>query len=139
MTDGWRLSAETELHPKLGAPAHHLLRSAMVSCPRPVLVVLLLAIAAVHQASAARSRFPSDPAGGGYHLFIDETVVQDRGNTAPSLGPVHKSEANPLLREDRRWEGSWKNTNPSVVYKDGLFHLWMTANLVCPGAPSTNK
>ena len=87
-------------------------------------------------------RLPSAPAPHDdlymYHLFIDDTIVQDRGSAAPRFGPVRKSEANPLLREDREWEGSWKNTNPSVVYRDGSYHMWMTANLVCPGASPGN-
>ena len=67
------------------------------------------------------------------HLLVDPDVVAATvGRTEVALGPVHKSPANPLLAEDRKWEASWKNTNPSVVYKDGVYHLWMTTNVVRP-------
>ena len=67
------------------------------------------------------------------HLLVDPDVVAATvGRTKVALGPVHKSPANPLLAEDRKWEASWKNTNPSVVYKDGVYHLWMTTNVVRP-------
>ena len=67
------------------------------------------------------------------HLLVDPDVVAATvGRTEVALGPVHKSPANPLLAEDRKWEASWKNTNPSVVYTDGVYHLWMTTNVVRP-------
>jgi hypothetical protein len=96
---------------------------------------LAVAAAATAAAATAAAGIPSPPH---VHLLVDEQVVRDRGAAAPRLGPVSKSKANPLLREDRQWEGSWKNTNPSIVYRDGVFHLWMTANLVCPGTSPSN-
>lgn len=39
-------------------------------------------------------------------LVTDEQVVSDRGGAVVQLGPVSKSPANPLLSEDRIWEGS---------------------------------
>ena len=100
----------------------------------------LIALGAVPPTSSTVSQERSlrSDRGRGYNMIIDDAVVHDRGTATPSLGPVRKSDANPLLREDREWEGSWKNTNPSVVHRDGEFHLWMTANLVCPGASPGN-
>ena len=71
-----------------------------------------------------------------HHLLVDSAVVHESRQTVVTLGPISKSPANPLLAEDREWEGSWKNANPSVVYKDGIYHLWITTNIVCPGAPN---
>ena len=68
------------------------------------------------------------------HLLIDDAVVASAAGTRTVLGPVAKSPANPLLAEDREWEASWKNTNPSIEYVDGVYHLWMTSNVV-RGAP----
>jgi hypothetical protein len=127
---------------------HHYVRTGtnMLHCCTALAMALLssaIAVGAVppasSMASSSQDRYlRSLVQGRGYHMAIDDMVVQDRGTATPSLGPVRKSDANPLLREDQQWEGSWKNTNPSVVYKDGVFHLWMTANLVCPGASPTN-
>ena len=68
------------------------------------------------------------------HTLLDPRLIAWESNTAYQLGPVSKSPANPLLSEDKPWDGNWLNSNPSVVFNNGTFHLWWTAKLVCPGA-----
>jgi hypothetical protein len=68
------------------------------------------------------------------YSFVDPRIIAAQQNTVPELGVVTKSTHNPLLSEEEPWDGNWLNSNPSVVYRDGVFHLWWTAKLVCPGA-----
>ena len=37
------------------------------------------------------------------------------------LGPVTKSERNPLLSETEPYDGNWLNSNPSLVYQNNTF------------------
>lgn len=57
-------------------------------------------------------------------LTVDPAVV-DVGSTDARvvLGPVSKSNRNPLMSEDELWEAAWWNTNPSLFFRDGTFHL----------------
>ena len=72
-------------------------------------------------------------------LGLDPALVRWQSpNTAPALGPVAKSAKNPLITEDQPWDGAWLNSNPSIVYRAGIFQLWWTAKLVCPGATPPN-
>ena len=67
--------------------------------------------------------------------FTDPRIIAAQStNVVPALGAVTKSPHNPLLSEDEPHDGNWLNTNPSIVWRNGTFHLWWTAKLVCPGA-----
>jgi len=67
--------------------------------------------------------------------FIDPRIIASQSlNLVPELGAVTKSKHNPLLSEQEPYDGNWLNSNPSIVYQNGTFHLWWTAKLICPGA-----
>jgi len=67
-------------------------------------------------------------------LAVDPSVIGMQPGLRYELGPITKSSHNPLMREDQKWEADWLNTNPSIVYRNGTYHLWYTAKTICPGA-----
>ena len=92
-----------------------------------LLVVFLLV------GSVASSR-PIAPGTSGLYTLIDPRLIKTQSNVLLELGNVTKSKHNPLLSETMPWDGNWLNSNPSIIHKDGVFHLFWTAKLVCPGA-----
>ncbi len=58
-------------------------------------------------------------------LFIDSYIIQSLKNARQVLNPADKHPQNPVLRNDRPWEGAL--TGPSrVIYDEdeGLFRMW---------------
>jgi hypothetical protein len=64
-------------------------------------------------------------------LLAIDPLFMDAGSASIALGPITKSPKNPLMAEEEPWEAAWWNTNPSLFYKDGAFHLYYTSNVVC--------
>ena len=68
------------------------------------------------------------------HLLADPDVVAAANGAAITLGPVEKSPRNPVIREDRPWEGAFGNCYPTAAYDpaDRKVKLWLNARTRCP-------
>ena len=100
------------------------------------MALLLLPAAALLLLPGSSSSLDCSQGGSALQLLADPAVVAAvSGGASVELGPVAKSPHNPLLQEDQPWEGAWWNTNPSVFYQNGTYHMYYTSNVVCgPGS-----
>src|SRR5689334_2746014 len=110
------------MHRKLPAPFRCRVRMRW-----PVLASFALAIAA-QQGTAA------EPAKIERHLLLDSRLIESTEGVTLRLGPVTKSPANPLFREDRPWEVRFDNLYPNVLFdeKKGRYRCWYSPFIVDP-------
>ena len=65
------------------------------------------------------------------YLTTDSQHVTPVNGWSVQLGPVRKSAANPLLREDKPWEAAWWNTEPSIEHDGDTWHLFWNSHFEC--------
>jgi hypothetical protein len=91
------------------------------------------------QPAAARAESSSGDASK-IHLLADPAVVAAMDGAAITFGPVIKSAKNPLIVEDRPWEGEFGNCYPTAAFDpaDRKFKVWLNARTRCPPTGAAN-
>ena len=66
--------------------------------------------------------------GGNKQLFIDDHVIESLSHVKQILNPAVKHPANPLLKQDRPWEGHYIGLQRIIYDPDqGMYRMWYRA------------
>ena len=68
------------------------------------------------------------------YLLLDDRVVAQEQNVRLEIGAIRKSEANPLMEEDKPWEARFDNLYPNIVYdqEHKLYRCWYNPFIADP-------